>query len=144
MKILVMGLSGSRKSTFSKKLVEQLNLNSPAEWLNADELRAQLQDWDFSDEGRRRQASRMGKLADEAQHKGIHTVCDFICPTRQLRDIFKPEMLIFMDTVKSSKFSDTDAIFEPPAEAEYDFRLTETDDLDKWAQTIADLIYILE
>jgi adenylylsulfate kinase len=144
MKILVMGLSGSRKSTFAKKLTEQLNQNSPAEWLNADALREQLQDWDFSEEGRRRQAVRMGTLADEARHKGIHTVCDFICPTRQLRDIFKPEMLIFMDTVKSSKFPDTDALFEAPTVEEYDFRLTETDDLDKWAQTIADLIYILE
>ena len=54
-KILVMGLPGSGKSYLSKLLAPMLK----AVWLNADKVRKQANDWDFSDEGRKRQAKRM-------------------------------------------------------------------------------------
>ena len=44
MKILIMGLPGSGKSTLSKKLSKMLD----AKWLNADEVRKEANDWDFS------------------------------------------------------------------------------------------------
>lgn len=144
MKILIMGLPGSGKSTFAEKLTTQLSISSATEWINADTIRKQFDDWDFSLEGRRRQALRMKTISDEAQLKGIHAVCDFICPTRELRDIFNANMIIWMDTIKEGRYSDTNDLFESPTPEEYDFRLTETDDLDKWSQTIADLVYIIE
>ena len=65
-KILVMGLPGSGKTTIASKLAPLIN----AKWLNADEVRKKANDWDFSIEGRKRQADRMSKLADEHAKKG--------------------------------------------------------------------------
>ena len=118
MKILVMGLSGSGKSTLCRMLRDML---SPREWLNADAIRSIYDDWDFSYEGRIRQAKRITKLANESRAK--YVIADFIAPTQEIRDIFNPDIIIWMDTVQSSKYSDTDTIFEPPVK--YDLRITE-------------------
>ena len=59
-KILVCGLSGSGKSTLAEPLARTID----AVWLNADEVRKEMDDWDFSDEGRKRQANRMRYMAD--------------------------------------------------------------------------------
>ena len=55
MKILIFGLPGSGKSTLAKPFAEMIN----AVWLNADKIREEANDWDFSPEGRIRQAQRM-------------------------------------------------------------------------------------
>ena len=62
MKILICGLLGSGKTTLANKLVPMFN----AVWLNADVVRKEHNDWDFSPEGRTRQAERMKRLAEEA------------------------------------------------------------------------------
>ena len=62
MKILIMGLPGSGKTTLAKLLAPMFN----AIWLNADEVRKEANDWDFSEQGRIRQANRMNTLAKEA------------------------------------------------------------------------------
>ena len=139
-----MGLPGSRKSTFAEKLTTELSISSAAEWINSDVLRKQFDDWDFSLEGRKRQAERMKTMADEAQLKGIHAVCDFVCPTQELRGIFGADMIVWMNTISEGRYADTNDLFEPPTFKEYDFQLTNDDDLDKWSKTIADLVYILE
>ena len=46
MRILVMGLPGSGKSTLAKVLADKLN----AVYLNADDIRKQFNDWDFTEE----------------------------------------------------------------------------------------------
>ena len=56
------GFTGIRQSTLSKKLSKMLD----AKWLNADEVRKEANDWDFSPSGRIRQANRMKALADAA------------------------------------------------------------------------------
>ena len=61
MKILIMGLPGSGKTTLASKLVPLLN----AKWINNDEARKAANDWDFSEEGRIRQAKRMADLAEK-------------------------------------------------------------------------------
>lgn len=109
-KILIMGLPGAGKTTLAKKLVLKLN----AVWLNADKIREQYQDWDFSPEGRVRQSLRMKKLSDEIIIKGKHVIADFICPTPQTRSDFNADYLIWVDTIKEGRFDDTNKLFVPP------------------------------
>lgn len=127
MRILVIGLSGSGKTTLAKELSTRLN----ATHLNADELRTQYNDWDFSDAGRLRQAHRIKNLSD----KYDLVVCDFIAPKAIHRHIVDADILVWMDTVKSSQYKDTDSIFEPPIN--YTYRITDQD-AQKWAKVIID------
>jgi adenylylsulfate kinase len=140
MKILIMGLPGSGKSTLAEKLAELVSSNTPADWINADQVREQYNDWDFSYEGRLRQAERMRDLAELAEANGVIAICDFICPTEELRQVFGADMTIWMDTIKESKYADTNKLFEFPLN--YDFKITEHND--RWPETLADLIWILE
>ena len=56
-----MGLPGSGKTTLAEELAPMLN----AKRLNADEVRREADDWDFSKEGRKRQAKRMSYFAEQ-------------------------------------------------------------------------------
>ena len=143
MKILIMGLPGSGKTTLAEKLFDEVCKNGPAEWVNADELRKECNDWDFSNEGRKRQAHRMGLIASAGSARGFVMICDFVCPTRETRDIFDPDMIIYMDTISKSQYADTNSIFEPPTKEEYNFRIDEFAS-DKWAPTLADLILAIK
>ena len=71
-------------------------------------------DWDFSDEGRKRQSFRMKALANFEKENGRIVICDFICPTKKAREIFNADYCIWMDTIKKSNYEDTDKIFEEP------------------------------
>ena len=62
-----MGLPGSGKTTLASELVPLLN----AKWLNNDKVRKAANDWDFSEEGRVRQAKRMADLAEKYKKKII-------------------------------------------------------------------------
>ena len=106
-KLLVMGLNDSGKTTFAKKLAYALNCPH----LNADDVRKKAKDWDFSDEGRKRQCLRMKEMAEASDG---WVVCDFICPTEELRQLFEPALLIWMNTVKHSRYDDTNKMFEQP------------------------------
>ncbi len=127
MRILIIGLSGSGKTTLAKELSVSLN----AMHLNADELRTKYNDWDFSDAGRLRQAHRIKNLSD----KYDLVVCDFIAPKAIHRYIVGADILIWMDTVKSSQYKDTDKIFETPVD--YNYKVTEKD-AQKWTKVIVD------
>ena len=116
-----MGLPGSGKTTLAKNLVPMFN----AVWLNADEVRKEADDWDFSTEGRMRQANRMNTLAQEAVDNNRVVVADFICPTESTRQNFKADYTIWMDTITVGRFEDTNTLFEPPSE--YDFRVPHLD-----------------
>jgi adenylylsulfate kinase len=83
-----------------------------ADYINADEVRSAANDWDFSSEGRDRQAKRMIKLSYEGTK--THMVADFICPRRDAQTSFNADFTIWMDTEKTSGYADTDAIFEQP------------------------------
>ena len=136
MKILVMGLPGSGKTIFARKLVEDLKeLGQNVEWFNADQIRETFNDWDFTDEGRMRQAERMANFALNAEQMGNIVVADFVCPTQKLRNIFRSDITVWMDTVGVSRYADTNKIFEPPTK--YDYRITELNDM-PWTKVIAD------
>ena len=110
-----MGLPGSGKTTLAKLLAPMFN----AVWLNADQVRKQSDDWDFSEEGRKRQSLRMWTLAEEAIDRNRVVVADFICPTEQTRDQFKADYTVWMDTVKKGIYEDTNKMFEKPKDVNY-------------------------
>ena len=95
-----MGLPGSGKTTLANELGPLLN----AERLNADEVRKKANDWDFSEEGRKRQAKRMANLALDLKKDGNYVVADFICPTPEARDLFPADYIIWVDTIKKGRF----------------------------------------
>tara|TARA_Y100001970_G_scaffold217109_1_gene265845 strand:- start:163 stop:570 length:408 start_codon:yes stop_codon:yes gene_type:complete len=127
--ILIMGLPGSGKTTLASELVPLLK----AKWLNADEVRKEANDWDFSPEGRTRQAKRMWTKAQEYKNQGNHVVADFVCPTPAARALFPADYIIWVDTIKEGRFDDTNKMFVKPEK--YDFHVT-TQDAKNWAPKI--------
>ena len=119
MKILIMGLPGAGKTTLASKLVKLLNVK----WLNADEIRKEANDWDFSIEGRNRQAQRMVDFANKYTSEDNIVIADFVCPTPKARELFDPDILIWVDTIKKGRFEDTNQMFVEPEK--FDFRVTE-------------------
>ena len=127
--ILIMGLPGSGKTTLASELVPLLK----AKWINADEVRKEANDWDFSAEGRTRQAKRMWTKAQEYKNQGNHVVADFICPTPAARALFPADFIIWVDTIKEGRFDDTNKMFVKPDK--YNFLVT-TQDAKNWAPKI--------
>jgi len=138
MKILICGLPGSGKTWLAERLVKQVD---NCAWYNADFLRKSSNDWDFSEEGRLRQANRMKTFADFEIKNGRWVICDFVAPTNKSRETFDPDYIIWLDTIdqgrvvnskikelkninnlpfdanslaESKAFDDTTRIFDPP------------------------------
>ena len=125
-----MGLPGSGKTTLAFALQEKLN----CPWFNADKVRQQHNDWDFSLEGRIRQSERMRRLADNCPNDPQYVIADFVAPTQEIRDIYNADYTIWVNTIRDSEYPNTDSIFEPPDD--YDMRVMEQD-AEKWAGIIA-------
>ena len=124
-----MGLPGSGKTTLAEQLAPLLN----AKRLNADEVRKEANDWDFSGEGRKRQAKRMSDFALKLKEQGFNVVADFICPTPEARSLFPADYIIWVDTIKEGRFDDTNKMFVKPDK--FDFHVT-TQDAKNWAPKI--------
>lgn len=118
MKILIMGLPGSGKTWFAERAQKAIE----CAWYNADKLREMAGDWDFTDAGRNRQALRMRNIADFERNQGRTVICDFVCPTRIHRTMFKADYTIWMNTIKEGRFEDTNNLFENPED--YDMEIT--------------------
>ena len=124
-----MGLPGSGKTTLAEELAPLLN----AKRLNADEVRKEANDWDFSEEGRKRQAKRMADFALKLKQDGNFVVADFICPTPEARALFPADFVVWVDTIKEGRFDDTNKMFVKPSKFDY---LVTTQDAKNWAPKI--------
>ena len=151
-RILIMGLPGSGKTTLAgalKKYLEENgeisyaratqepigNFNCEVTWFNADDIRRKYNDWDFSNDGRIRQSIRMFQFSIEAG--GEYVICDFVAPLVEMRNNFKADWTIWMDTIDAGRFEDTNKAFIAPEQ--YDFRITEQN-AEKWVELVGDHI----
>ena len=158
-RILVMGLPGAGKTYLAQALKKYLETNGDlmkinpsrvmtyegipgpgfmkvgVDWFNADDVRKKYNDWDFSNEGRIRQSLRMFQFAIECT--GEFVICDFVAPLVEMRNNFKADWTIWVDTIKEGRYEDTNKAFIPPEQ--YDFRVTEQN-CEKWAEFIGDHI----
>ena len=156
-KILIMGLPGSGKTYFAERLKKYLEENSSIEtmpkhrytefetppthyssqvdWFNADDVRRKYNDWDFSREGRIRQSLRMLEFAMKC--KGDFVICDFVAPLPEMRNNFKADWTIWIDTIDAGRYEDTNRAFVPPDV--YDFRIIEQN-AEKWVEFVGDHI----
>jgi adenylylsulfate kinase len=147
-RILIMGLPGSGKTYFAEKLKAYLEqhgtsnnyssemlpvtgFNATVTWFNADDVRRKYNDWDFSKEGRIRQSLRMLEFAMASNTD--YVICDFVAPIPEMRNNFKADWTIWMDTIEQGRFEDTNKMFVPPEV--YDFRITEQN-AEKWAEFV--------
>lgn len=131
-----MGLPGSGKSTLTEKLSKKIeNAGYNCNVLNADKIRTEYYDWDFSYTGRLRQAYRMKKLSNTSIDG--YTIIDMVCPLPEFREIINPNIIIWMDTIVAGRFEDTNKMFIPPQD--YHFKICDQD-AEKWSSKIlADL-----
>lgn len=152
-RILIMGLPGAGKTYFAERLKKYLEIhgqkslsfiysdspypksNIKVDWFNADDVRRKFNDWDFSKEGRIRQSIRMFDFAVSC--KGEYVICDFVAPLPEMRNNFKAEWTIWIDTIDQGRFEDTNKIFIPPDV--YDFRITEQN-AEKWVPFVGEMI----
>ena len=147
-KILIMGLPGSGKTYFAERLKKYLethgtksyydfsdnpnpDYSAKVDWFNADDVRRKFNDWDFSREGRIRQSLRMFEFAMRCN--GDYVICDFVAPLPEMRNNFKADWTIWMDTIDKGRFEDTNKAFVPPEL--YDFRITEQN-AEKWVEFV--------
>ncbi len=124
-----MGLPGAGKTTLANELAKLIK----SKRVNADEIRKAAGDWDFSEEGRKRQAKRMSEAAIKLKNEGNNVIADFICPTPEARKLFTADYIVWVDTIKKGRFDDTNQMFVKPEN--YNCHVT-TQDAKVWALKI--------
>lgn len=119
-KILIMGLPGAGKTTLAKAIrAEMLRMGLPVVHFNADEIRKNVnKDLGFSPHDRLEQAARMSWLASQVTAGSAYCICDFVCPLRETRTVFDPDVLIYLNTISSGRYADTNALFARPTPEE--------------------------
>ena len=135
MKILIYGLPTSGKTTFAEKLVKKVG-TGVIRHLNADKVRESFGDWEFSPEGRQRQALRMSAIAKMNSVDGFNSIVDFVCPFNAYREMPIWDMTIYVKTIKESPYEDTNKIFEEPKK-EPTYTITDWNQVDDILEEVA-------
>ena len=151
-RILIMGLPGAGKTYFAERLKAYIerhgtismsrlsqyeiapsptDMYATVDWFNADEIRRKYNDWDFSRDGRIRQSLRMLEFALKCSSD--YVICDFVAPLPEMRNNFKADWTIWIDTIDAGRYEDTNRAFVPPDV--YDFRITEQN-AEKWVDFV--------
>ena len=135
MKILIMGLPSSGKTTLATALARELSCVH----FNADEIRKEInKDLGFSVADRIEQARRMGVLCNIASRYGAHVIADFVCPTPETRKAFGAHFTVWVDRIKEGPFEDTNKLFVPPEN--HDVRVDGKFGMQYYAEEIAKII----
>ena len=135
MKILIMGLPGSGKTTLATALARELSCVH----FNADEVRKEInKDLGFSVVDRLEHARRMGVLCNIASRYGAHVIADCVCPTPDTRKAFGAHFIVWVDRIKESRFEDTNKLFVPPEN--HDVRVDGEFGMQYYAEEIAKII----
>lgn len=117
-KVLIMGLSGAGKTSTAVKLQDYLSKHGlSSAHINSDRVREATDNWRFDEDGRIAAAQWMVKTANQILDEvkiGV-VIYDTIACLQDQRDILDADITLFMDTVRMSKYADTDAAFERPS-----------------------------
>ena len=133
-KLLVCGLPGAGKTWLTRELVSILDCT----WLNNDMIReGPHAEIGWSEADRIEHAHRVGQWADILIADGRHCIIDMIAPTDDCRKALDPDYTVFLDTVSTSNYPDTNALWEPPTDADY---VVPSKHCTLWARLIADRI----
>lgn len=136
-RVLILGLPGAGKTTLAADISANLSLNTTCLWLNADAVREEYNDWDFSLDGRIRQSVRMRHLADTSSANVV--IVDMVAPIQEQRDILDANFVVWVDTIEEGRFEDTNKIFLCPSV--YNCRVV-TQDSKHWGKIISDQILL--
>ena len=125
-RILIMGLPGAGKTYLAKALKQYLETNGDLMKINPQRM--------LTYEGIPGPGFfRVG--VDWCT--GEFVICDFVAPLVEMRNNFKADWTIWVDTIKEGRYEDTNKAFIPPEQ--YDFRVTEQN-CEKWAEFIGEHI----
>jgi hypothetical protein len=128
-KILVMGLPGAGKTTFTAALAPLLN----AVVFNGDAVRTNLsRDLGFSHSDRIEHARRMGWMCDCVAEAGGTAIADFVCPTEDTRAAFGKAFVIWVDRICAGRYEDTNLLFTAPSR--FDLRVSAEMSAQYWAE----------
>ena len=58
-------------------------------------------------------------FADFEKSHGRYVVCDFVCPTKETRENFSADIVIWMDTIKEGRYEDTNKLFQDPERVDF-------------------------
>jgi len=100
------------KDNFCKRLLCFLS----AEYFENDRQRELTNNWDFSPAGRQLAAQNMLK-AVQLSSASIKVV-DMICPTKELRAIIAPDIIVYIDSNLPTAYEDTASIYVRPTKDE--------------------------
>jgi adenylylsulfate kinase len=90
MVILVVGKSGAGKTTYAKKLAEELRTTGRhAQVLDGDVFRTMMGNKDFTDDGRRRNLESIALTAQLIESNGRTAIVACVAPTKALREMMR-------------------------------------------------------